>query len=918
MIRFLNTLIICFSISLSVVAQQDSQTSSVDLTGASFDQLVKIIEEQTPYHFYFRRADTDSIRVTVKLMNTPVFQILDQVFSGTDLHYSLYENQIYVAKGRRIVTKLPTDFFNEEKKTTPDAVMFDFRVFERSEKQVKTAEEKLYVVGTKSADLQGEVTLSGVVKDMRTGEGLAGASVFIENPTIGVATDPFGRYSLRLPKGRHILKIHSVGMKNTQRQVMLYSMGNLNVELEDDITPLKEVVVQAEADVRVTGMQMGMEKVDVKTMRQMPLALGEPDIMKVMMTLPGVQTTGEGTVGLNVRGGATSQNLILFNDAVVYNPSHLFGFFSTFNSDVIKSAELYKSGIGAEYGGRLSSVLEVHGREGNLKKFSGSGGISPIAGRLTLEGPLVKERTSFLIGVRSTYSDWLLHQLKSKTLQHSAAAFYDLTANLTHKINDNNSISLTGYLSQDEFRLGSDTAYRYSDRNTSVKWKHVFNKKLYSTVTGSQSMYNYSVSSSYNPVTAFKLDFSIKQLNAKADFIFFPTAGHTLTAGASIIRYTLAPGNFQPKGTESLSIPDVLQQEQAVESAIYAGENFEINPKLSVYFGMRYSLYAYLGPRDVYQYTTGQPRQENTLEDTTRYDTGKRIADYSGFEPRASLRLVLSKNSSLKMSYNRMRQYIQMLSNTAAITPIDIWKLSDSYVKPQVGDQISFGYYKNLKGNVIEASVETYYKIIQNTVDYKNGAVLLLNHHLETDVLNGNGKAYGIEFMLRKPAGRLNGWLSYTYSRTFLQTTGAYSSEIINQGKFYPASYDKPHAINFIGNYKINRRFNFSLSMVYSTGRPITLPIVKYDLEGAGRVYYSDRNQYRIPDYFRTDLSFNIEGNHKIKKLKHSSWTIAVYNLMGRHNAYSVYFVSRNGVINGYKLSIFGQAIPTITYNFKF
>ncbi len=918
MTRILCLSILAVSIVFSVAAQNENQGATVDLTGAAFNDLVKTIEDQTSFHFYYSPAETDSLIINIKLRNATLSRILDQALSGTDLHYSLFENNVYITKGRMILTQLPANFFSDGNKSGADSIAFDLTAFERTEKKGKTAEEKLYFVGPKTTNLQGEAILSGTIKDIRTGEALVGASVFIENTSLGVATDPFGHYSLKLPRGRLVIKIQSVGMKSTRRHVMLYGTGNLNVEMEEDIMPLKEVVVQAEADVRVTGMQMGLEKIDIKTAKQIPLALGEPDILKVLMTLPGVQTVGEGTVGLNVRGGATSQNLILFNDAVVYNPSHLFGFFSTFNSDIVKSAEILKSGIGAEFGGRLSSVLEVHGREGNLKKISGSGGISPIAGRLTLEGPILKEKTSFLIGVRSTYSDWLLHQLNSKTLKNSDASFYDITANISHKINDNNSVSINGYISKDAFKLGNDTTYHYSDRNASLKWKHIFSKKIYSTVMGGLSQYNYSVSASNNPVNAFTMDFKIKQWNAKADFIFFPAPRHTVTAGASVIKYQLTPGNFQPYGQQSLAIPDVLQSEQGTESALYAGENFDINTRLSVYVGMRYSFYAYRGPKDVYEYANGQPRQEISITDTTHYGSGQRIVNYNGIEPRASMRLVLSKNSSLKMSYNRMRQYLQMLSNTTAMTPTDIWKLSDPYIKPQVGDQVSLGFYKNMRGNMFEFSAEAYYKIIQNTVDYKNGAVLLLNHHLETDVLNANGKAYGLEIMLRKAAGRLNGWLSYTYSRTFLQTQGAYSSETINQGQYYPASYDKPHAVNFIGNYKFNRRLNFSLTTVYSTGRPITLPLVKYDIEGSGRVYYSDRNQYRIPDYFRTDISFNIEGNHKIKKFTHSSWTIAVYNLFGRHNPYSVYFVSKNGVINGYQLSIFGQAIPTVTYNFRF
>ncbi|HEY5825164.1 MAG TPA: TonB-dependent receptor [Cyclobacteriaceae bacterium] len=906
-----------FLISFSAFGQE-GKTVSGEFNSLSFEQFADRIEQQTDYHFLYKKEWTDSLSITLSVTNEKVEKVLDLAFTGSDLHYSIYENNVYVIKGKQLFTDLPVDYFNEGKASTREAFAFDYSDYEKQERLKKQTEQKLIPIGAKSNDLQGTATVTGTVKDVKSGEAIIGASVFIESPMIGISTDQFGRYSLTLPKGRHELKIKSIGMKNTQRQIMLYSNGKLDVEVEEDITPLKEVLVQSERDVRVTGMQMGAERLDIRTMKQMPLALGETDVMKVVLTLPGVQTVGEGTVGLNVRGGATNQNLLLFNDAIVYNPSHLFGFFSTFNPDVLKSVELYKSGITADYGGRLSSVLDVQSREGNLKKFSASGGISPITGRLTIEGPIIKERTSFIVGVRSTYSDWILKQLKDPGLKNSSASFYDITANLTHKINDNNSLSLSGYISNDKFKLNSDTSYSYSDRNASIKWKHVFSPKFYSVVTGTASKYSYSINSTQNPVNAFDMDFSIQQFNGKADFNYFLNPKHNLTAGISTIQYQLAPGDFKPSGSESLIKPDLLQREQGQESAVYLGDNYEITPKLSLYFGLRYSFYQFLGPKDVYTYPEGAPRQETNIQDTISYGSGKSIANYSGPEPRVSARYILSSSSSFKISYNRMRQYIQMLSNTTAITPTDTWKLSDQYVKPQSGDQVSIGYYKNMKGNAVEFSVETYYKLMHNTVDYKNGAVLLLNHHLETDVVNARGKAYGVEFLVKKSSGRLNGWISYTYSRSFLQTKGAFPSETINRGEYYPSSYDKPHAVNFIGNYKVSRRVNFSLNLIYSTGRPITLPIAKYELEGTRRVFYSDRNQYRIPDYFRSDISINIEGNHKIRKLAHSSWTFAIYNLTGRKNAYSVYFVAQNGVINGYKLSIFGQPIPTITYNFKF
>ena len=899
---------------------QESRVSGT-FNNLSFEKFAAEIESKTNYHFYFNPRFTDSLTVNASPQNQPIEELLNQVLTGTDLHYVIDgDHNIYITREREILADLPDDFFGTgvTQQTEKKATGFDYSLYEKREKERKLAETKLYAIGIKNSNLQGNASLAGYVRDAASGSPVIGAAVYVENPVIGVSTDQFGYYSISLTKGRHELKIKSLGMKSTERQIMLYSDGKLNIELDEDVIPLKEVVVQSERDVRVSGLQMGAEKLDIKTMKQMPLALGETDIMKVILTLPGVQTVGEGTVGLNVRGGATNQNLILFNDATIYNPSHLFGFFSTFNPDVLNNVELYKSGITADYGGRLSSVLDVTSREGNLKKFAGSGGISPITGRLSLEGPIIKEKSSFLIGARSTYSDWLLGKLNTEALQNSEASFYDINAHISHKFNDKNSIYLSAYMSKDKFKLNSDTAYNYGDRNISLKWKHVINNKIYGVFTSGVSNYSYSISSDINPAEAFNMKFAIQQTNAKLDFSYFPNPKHTINFGIGTIYYKLSPGDMQPRGDESLVAPNLLQQEQGLESSIYAGENFELTQNLSLYAGIRYSYYQFLGPKDVYTYSPDVPREEGSMIDTVHYASGKTIASHNGLEPRISLRYSLSRNSSVKFSYNRMRQYIQMLSNTTAIAPTDIWKLSDAYIKPQIGDQYSLGFYKNLKGNMFEFSVETYYKTMTNSVDFKNSAVLLLNPHLETDVINAEGKAYGLEFLLKKATGKLNGWISYTYSRSLLRTTSSNSSETVNQGKFYPSSYDKPHALNFISNYKFSHRFNFSLNVTYSTGRPITLPLAKYDLGGSPRLYYSERNQFRIPDYFRVDISINVEGNHKIKKLAHSSWTFAVYNLTGRENAYSVYFTSKDNKISGYKLSIFGMPIPTVTYNFKF
>jgi len=913
---FIRVILLSFILSLlwTNAWSQSEKLFNGSFQNISFIQFIEELEKRTDYRFFLDPRWVDSVMVNINLTDNTLEEALNEVLKGTDLKYAIAsKHEVFLTKTEPLVTILPLDFFDTSMASDSIKKKNDYVRIEESEK-IKT--EKAIVIGTKNANSRPNASIAGYIRNIKSGEPVIGATIMIDDPLIGVATDPTGYYSITLPKGAQKLKIRSIGMKSTERNVLLHGDGKLNIEMEEEVTPLKEIIVQSDRDAMVMGMKMGTDKLDLKTLKQIPLALGEVDVIKAVLTLPGVQSVGEGTTGFNVRGGATDQNLILFNDAIIYNPSHLFGFFSAFNPDLLKNVELYKSGIPAEFGGRISSVLDISTREGNKKKFSGSGGISPITGRLALEGPIVKEKSSFLIGARSTYSDWLLQKIPSDALKNSEASFYDVNLNLNHEFNTKNYLHVSGYLSKDRFKFQNDTSYRYSNKMAAIKWRHIFNNKFLAELGGNYTSYDYAIESNNNPVNAFELSYTLQQSNLAAAFNYILSARHTLNFGASTIFYKLSPGQLQPSGQQSLIVPDGIQHEQANESAVYLGDQFELNKRLSFYVGLRYSFFKNTGPRNVYSYEPGVSKDVTTIIDTVSYASGQKISTSGGPEVRLSMRYIITDQSSVKLSYNRMRQYLQMLSNTTSISPTDIWKLSDPYIKPLLGDQWSIGYYKSVK--TMEFSAEVYYKQMKNFLDYKGGAELILNHHIETDVLNAAGKAYGVEFMVKKTSGKLNGWLSYTYSRSLLRTNGLLPSETINRGEYYPSNYDKPHAINFIGNYKFNRRFSLSGNIVYSTGRPITLPLAKYEVDGTTRLFYSDRNQYRIPDYFRIDFGINIEGNHKIKKLAHSSWNFSVYNLTGRDNAYSVYFTTENGAVKGYKLSVFGSAIPTITYNFKF
>ncbi len=909
-------------LSLNANAQAKEKFTIKEYSQVSAKIFIGDLAQKFNCKIYFEIKDIDSINISLKEGAYSLFEVLQLTIQTNGLQFAIDGfGNVFISKKFQLQTELAINYFDKQTdslNSKPNIPLPDFSKLEKTQLNI-SIEQKLFEVGNKtSINDKSETVLAGYVRDFKNGEAISGAIVFVDNSNVKIITDQFGYYTLRLPRGRHTLYVSSMGMKDTKRELQLYSEGKLNIEMNEYIASLKAVTVVNDRRSNLRGTQMGVDKVSIKTIKQLPSVLGESDVLRVVLTLPGVTSVGEASTGFNVRGGAADQNLILLNDATIYNPSHLFGFFSAFNADVVKSVELYKSAIPEKYGGRLSSVLEVSTRDGNSKKLSGSGGIGLLTSRLTLEGPIKKDKTSFILSGRTTYSNWILNQIPEESYKNSKASFYDLNLQITHQFNAKNSLYITGYLSHDDFRLNKDTTFQYGNKNLIVKWKHIVNNCLNSVLSVGTDNYGYNISSTEVPLNAFKLSFNISQSHLKYDFNYNPSNKHSISFGLNTLLYKLDPGVFEPNSPVSLVQYNKVQKEQALESALYFGDNIKVNNDLTINLGLRYSIFNYLGARLQYQYVPGIPKQENTIIDSIQYGAGKNIKTYHGPEVRFSMRYSLKENASLKFSFNSLRQYIHTLSNTTAISPTDIWKLSDLNIAPQQGYQASIGYYKNLKGNSIELSFEVYYKWMRHYLDFKSGANLIMNKHIETELINTNGVAYGAEFMIKKTAGNLNGWLSYTYSRTFLKMNDPLAQEIINNGEQYPANYDKPHNINLVGNYQFSHRLSLSLNGVYSTGRPITLPIAVFYQAGAQRVLYSNRNQFRIPDYIRADLSINLEGNHKIKKLAHSSWSMGVYNVFARQNPYSVYFIQENGLIKGYQLSIFATAIPFITYNFKF
>jgi len=913
--------IMAFSGGNAAMAQQGKRINA-HFENISFPAFVEAIEPGSGYHFYYDKEELDSFRITIQAAGLTLEQLLDSLFQKTLFHFAADSTgRVFITKRFVIHPRLPAGFFNASgagDNRTVNPLLPDEEAPEK-ETLKASAENKIYEIGARGGKSSGAyATVAGYIRDGKSGEAIIGASVYADTPAIGVITDQYGYYSLSLPRGRRMLRVSSAGMKDTQRQLLVHADGKLVIEMQEYVSSLKTVVVSAEKASNTKSLQMGVSRLTIKAIKQVPVVFGEADILKVVLTLPGVTSVGEAASGFNVRGGSTDQNLILFSDATIYNPSHLFGFFSAFNPDVVKGIELYKSAIPEKYGGRLSSVLDVTGRDGNSKKWSGNIGLGPLTSKITIEGPIKKETTTLVAGFRTTYSDWLLRALPQDDYRNSQAGFYDANLRISHTINAKNTLYLTGYMSNDRFNLRNDTTYTYSNRNANIKWKHHFNNSFYSVFTAGLDRYQYSVSSTENKINAFNMAFDINQAYFRSDFSYSPGYRHTISFGLNSIYYKLHPGSYNGVDRQSLVVQNILPAEQALESAVYLGDQFAITPKLSVNAGLRYSVYNYLGARDVYNYAPGLPRDVKTIRDTAHYNAGQVITTYSAPEIRLALRYAFNDSASVKLSFNTLQQYIHMLSNTVAVSPTDIWKLSDPNIKPQQGRQLSLGFYKNFRSNTIEASVEVYYKQMMHFLDYKSGASLLLNHHIETDVVNTRGKAWGIELLIKKTAGKINGWLSYTYSRTFLQLDDPIAGQSINHGEYYRAGFDKPHVANFIGNYRFSHRYSLSVNILYSTGRPITLPVAVFSLGGSGSLLYSERNEYRVPDYFRADVSFTMEGNHKLTRKTHNSWSFGVYNLTARQNAYSVYFTQEAGKIKAYQLSIFGTLIPFVTYNIKF
>jgi hypothetical protein len=751
--------------------------------------------------------------------------------------------------------------------------------------------------------------VSGHVKDAQNGEDLFGASVLVVDLGSGSVVNEYGFYSVSLPKGVYTLRFSYTGYESQSHKVNVEKDIVLDVALKPVYANLNEVEIKAErSDANVKAPEMSVVKMDVKTINKIPALMGEVDIIKAIQLLPGVQSVSEGSSGFSVRGGSPDQNLILLDEATVYNASHFLGFFSVFNNDAIKDVKLYKGDLPAQYGGRLASVLDVRMKDGNQKKFSGTGGIGLISSRLTLEGPIIKDRTSYIISGRRTYADLFLLLAKDENLRDSRIFFYDFNAKVNHTIDEKNRVYISGYFGKDVFK--NPFAYiRLGNATATARWNHLFSQKLFSNFTAIYTQYNYSLGTAEDDTPNSFLWTSILQdFQLKGDFTYYPSTNHTVRFGFNSTLHMFDPGKAKGTGDESLFTEYKLDRTYGLESGVYISDDYEIGSLWVLKYGLRFSLYQNVGPGTVYQYD-----EDFEVADSAKYGSGDFYNTFAGLEPRLGVTYILNEVSSVKASYSHSYQYLQLAQNSTAGTPLDIWFSASPNVKPQVADQVAAGYFRNFRKNTIETSVEVYYKNMRRTIDFKDHAELLLNKQLEGELRFGKSWAYGIEFMVAKPEGRLNGWVSYTYSRTWRQL------EDINDGIKYPAPYDSPHDFSIVFNFEATKRIGFSANWIYSTGKPVTFPTGRALIDGAIVPIYSDRNAYRMMDYHRLDLSVTL---HQKPKETWFNWDLvfSVYNAYNRHNTWAINFVqdAQNPYVTYAEQTYLFGVIPAITFNFRF
>jgi hypothetical protein len=772
-------------------------------------------------------------------------------------------------------------------------------------------------------DGKQKVTLSGTISDQKTNETLIGVNVFIPEIKTGIVTNEYGFYSITIPKGEYTIQISYMGYETITESISLTHDQKKNIQVTEAGQQLDEVVINTEkTETNIRKPEMSVNKLSVATIKKIPVVLGEVDVLKAILTLPGVTNAGEGQSGFNVRGGGADQNLILLDEATIFNSSHVFGFFSVFNPDAIKDLKLYKGGIPSRYGGRVSSVLDIYQKDGNSNRFGMNGGIGLISSRLLAEGPIVKDKGSFLFAGRASYAHLFLKLADNP----NSAYFYDLNTKMNYKLNANNNLFLSGYFGRDVFSLNKSFINTYGNATLNLRWNHLYSDKLFSNLSLIYSDYYYGLDLN---LLGFEWKSGIKNYNIKYDFRHYVSDKIKLNYGLSGIYYDFNPGVIEPSTEDSGINYRQLEKKYAFEPSAYIDAEQKISKNLTVSYGLRYSMFYRLGSSTVNLYDNNQAvvfnqelqiYEKGTPVGTRHYGHNKVIESFANLEPRFAASYQLNDDQSIKASYNRMAQYLQLISNTASPTPLDVWTPSDSYIKPQILDQVALGYFRNFKDGQYSLEVETFYKKIKNRLDYIDGADLIANDALEQVVLNGQMRAYGLEVLLRKNTGKLNGWVSYTLSKSEQRTQGRNAAETgINNGNWYSSWHDKLHNLTVTGSYNFSRKWTFGANFVLQSGQPVTYPNGQYEYGGITVPSYGSRNADRLPAYHHLDLSATLTPKPNKKKGYQSEWVFSLYNVYGRKNAASISFRQNEttAVNEAVRLSIFG-IVPGVSYNFKF
>ena len=907
-IRMLLAAIILLSANM-LKAQEDIKITW-NYDGLTFNEFITVAEERTGIRFFFRDDWVQDLRPGDYPGITSVTELLVKMFKGKLLYVFRDGN------GDFIITKnYEIEHIERNGEAGNSFTLGEYSL--EQEKQMTIENLRLDIGNPADKDLPGNVNISGYIIKNDSRESLSGATLYVQDLSVGTFSNQFGFFNLSLPRGAHVIQFSYIGLKEKRLSVNVYGSGVLNVEMSDALIPLKETFVIGQKNAILQRYESGVVRIDIEALKFQPTSMGEADITKSILLIPGVLSVGEGSVGFNVRGGSSDQNLMLLYGAPIYYPSHFFGFFTSVNADIIKDFTILKGGIPARYGGRISSVIDINTKEGNKRELKGNAGISPVTTHLLIEGPIKKDKGSFILAGRTTYSNWVLKLFDDPAIRKSKASFYDLNAGISYDINTDNKIEISTYLSQDAFRLNSDTLYNYSNNIVSARWRHTFNNRHYAIISLYNSYFGYDMSGNKSTTAGFIMSHRVNTTGLKADFNLYK-GKHEIKYGLDLAHHSVLPGQLLPLNDSSLVMAKRIPYEHAIEAALYIEERYPLSDIISVSGGLRFSTYLSLGPGSVQVYNPELSKQKNSVTDTLNFRKGKTISHYSGPEFRLSANFRISENSSLKINYNHMRQYFHLLSNTVSISPTDTWKLSDYYIKPQIGDQLAAGFYRLISDGKIEASVELYYKQLKDMVVFKGMSDVVMNEHIEMVLAPVKGKAYGLELLFRKSTGRTRWDIGYTWSRTMLKSTGKYRDEIINGGRWFPSDYDKPHNLSLTYTFLYSRRLSFSSNYTWSTGRPITYPVTSYYIADKLVVQYSDRNLFRIPNYARLDISCTINGNLKSRKIANPHLIFSVYNVLGRQNVYSVYFRNDKNTIYGYELSIFGRAIPSISFNFDF